>query len=89
LVRRRGSRAFACEESSRVLFLAQGVVYEDGTPEEIFEHPRRELTKQFIRQTQQTRFTIDSEQFDWFAMTAQMEQFCKRNNLSPASGTCF
>lgn len=73
MVRRRGSRAFACEVSSRVLFLAQGVVYEDGTPEEIFEHPRRELTKQFIRQTQQTRFKIDSEQFDWFAMTAQTE----------------
>ena len=76
---------FVREVSSRVLFLAQGVVYEDGTPEEIFEHPRRELTKQFIRQTQQTRFTIDSEQFDWFAMTAQMEQFCKRNNLSRAT----
>ena len=37
MVRRRGSRAFACEVSSRVLFLAQGVVYEDGTPEDILK----------------------------------------------------
>ena len=76
---------FARQVSSRVLFLAQGVVYEDGTPEEIFEHPRRELTRQFVLHSQRTTFLIDSERFDWFAMTAQMEQFCKRNNLSRAT----
>ena len=72
---------FARQVSSRVLFLAQGVVYEEGTPQEIFEHPRRELTQQFIRQIYRSTFLIGSERFDWFAMTAQMEQFCMRYNL--------
>ena len=72
---------FARQVSSRVLFLAQGVVYEEGTPQEIFEHPRRKLTQQFIRQIYRSTFLIGSERFDWFAMTAQMEQFCMRYNL--------
>lgn len=73
---------FARQVSSRVLFLAEGVVYEEGTPDEIFERPRRELTRQFIMQTHRSTFLIGSESFDWFAMTAQMEQFCRRCNLS-------
>ncbi|MBO4740565.1 MAG: hypothetical protein J5605_02850, partial [Bacteroidales bacterium] len=59
-----------------------GVVYEDGTPEELFEHPQRERTRQFICQIHETTFLIKSEHFDWYAMMAQMEQFCKLYNLS-------
>ena len=73
---------FARQVSSRVLFFAEGVVYEDGTPEQLFEHPQRERTKQFIQQTHETTFNIESEQFDWYAMMAQMEQFCQQYNLS-------
>jgi len=73
---------FARQVSSRVLFFANGVVYEDGTPDQLFEHPQRELTRQFIQQIHETTFTIESEQFDWYAMVAQMEQFCQQYNLS-------
>ena len=73
---------FARQVSSRVLFFADGVVYEDGTPTQLFEHPQRERTKQFIQQIHETTFNIESEQFDWYAMMAQMEQFCQQYNLS-------
>ena len=73
---------FARQVSSRVLFFADGVVYEDGTPTQLFEHPQRELTRQFIQQIHETTFSIESEQFDWYAMMAQMEQFCQQYNLS-------
>ena len=73
---------FARQVSSRVLFFADGVVYEDGTPTQLFEHPQRERTKQFIQQIHETTFSIESEQFDWYAMMAQMEQFCQQYNLS-------
>ena len=71
---------FARQVSSRVLFFADGVVYEDGTPDQLFGHPRRERTRQFIQQIHQTTFCIESEDFDWYAMTAQMEQFCQHYN---------
>jgi polar amino acid transport system substrate-binding protein len=73
---------FARQVSSRVLFFADGVVYEDGTPDQLFDHPQRERTKQFIQQIHETTFLIESEHFDWYAMAAQMEQFCQQYNLS-------
>ncbi|MDE7197802.1 MAG: amino acid ABC transporter ATP-binding protein [Lachnospiraceae bacterium] len=39
---------FAKEVASRVLFIDQGVVMESGTPEEIFNHPQNERTKNFL-----------------------------------------
>lgn len=39
---------FAREVGDRVLFMEQGVIVEEGTPEEIFEHPSHERTKSFL-----------------------------------------
>jgi polar amino acid transport system substrate-binding protein len=73
---------FARQVSSRILFFADGIVYEDGTPDQLFDNPQRERTRQFIRQIHETSFSIESEHFDWYAMTAQMENFCQHYNLS-------
>ena len=35
---------FARDVSTRIFYMDQGEIYEDGTPEQIFEHPRRERT---------------------------------------------
>jgi len=40
---------FAKEVANRVLFMADGGILEEGTPEEIFEHPQHERTKAFIK----------------------------------------
>ncbi len=40
---------FAREVADRVLFMDEGIIYEQGTPEEIFENPQNERTKQFLR----------------------------------------
>lgn len=40
--------AFAREVSNRVLFLDDGVIAEDGTPEEIFGNPKSERLKTFL-----------------------------------------
>ena len=40
---------FAKEVANRVLVMADGVILEEGTPEEIFEHPQHERTKAFIK----------------------------------------
>lgn len=39
---------FAKEVGSRVLFMDEGVIVEQGTPEQIFEHPQHERTKAFL-----------------------------------------
>lgn len=39
---------FAHDVSDKVIFMDQGYVVESGTPEQVFEHPREERTKQFL-----------------------------------------
>ncbi len=40
--------SFARDVSSRVLFMADGRIEEDGSPEEIFNSPKSERTKEFL-----------------------------------------
>lgn len=39
---------FAREVADRVVFMADGVVVEEGTPERIFQNPKEERTKEFL-----------------------------------------
>ncbi len=39
---------FAREVADRILFMDGGVIAEEGTPEEVFDHPKNERTKQFL-----------------------------------------
>lgn len=43
--------AFAREVATRVLFLSDGIIQEDGTPRQVFEHPRSERLKEFLSKT--------------------------------------
>lgn len=40
--------AFARDVSSNVVFMADGVICEEGTPSDIFENPKNEKTKEFL-----------------------------------------
>ena len=39
---------FARDVADRVIFMEDGVVVEEGTPEEVFDHPKHNRTKDFI-----------------------------------------
>lgn len=39
---------FAKEVADRVIFMADGIIQEEGTPEEIFEHPQNSRTQDFL-----------------------------------------
>ena len=41
---------FAKRIATRVLFIDQGVIVEEGTPEEIFTQPKKQRTKDFLEQ---------------------------------------
>lgn len=40
---------FAKEVSDRVIFMDKGVIAEEGTPEQLFEQPKEERTKEFLK----------------------------------------
>ena len=39
---------FAREDADRVIFMADGAIVEEGTPSELFDHPKEERTKNFL-----------------------------------------
>ena len=40
--------AFARDVSNRVVFMAEGVICEEGEPQQVFEHPQQARTQEFL-----------------------------------------
>ena len=72
---------FARNLSSRVFYMDEGLIYEEGTPQQIFEHPQREKTKAFINRIRSFRYRITSRNYDLYAMQGAMELFCDKHML--------
>ena len=72
---------FARDVSNRVFYLDEGVIYEEGTPEQIFEHPQRERTCQFIRRLRVLNLKIGDSAFDLTESKDRIEDFGRRNML--------
>ena len=73
---------FAREVSDRVLFIAEGRIYEENTPDELFDNPRGELTKVFINQIREFNYKIESPTFDYYGMMGAMVVFAEKYNMS-------
>lgn len=74
---------FAREVSNRVFFMDQGIIYEEGSPEEIFDHPRKERTRQFLRQLKTASYAIESYEVDYASIMRRIEVFGRETMVSP------
>ena len=74
---------FARSISNRVFYMDEGGIYEDGTPEEIFEHPVREKTRRFVQKLKVLSLSITSRNYDFFNMATQIELYCNKNQIPP------
>ena len=74
---------FAREVADRVLFLADGVIYEQGTPAEIFDAPKREKTMAFIRKIKYFTYEIRERRFDLMRMQGGIQTFGEKYGLDP------
>ena len=75
--------SFARAICNRVFYVDEGGIYEDGTPEQIFDHPEKELTRRFIRRLKVLEIAIDGGRFDYPAADAEIDRFCFQNDVSP------
>lgn len=55
---------FAREASSRILFVDDKGIYEDGTPDAIFFHPQKPKTQEFINQNKRFTYKIKTKNPD-------------------------
>lgn len=74
---------FARDVSNRVFYMDEGLIYEEGTPEEIFEHPKKEKTIHFMRRLRILEIDISSHSFDFADAVARIDQYCYKNHISP------
>ncbi len=72
---------FARDVSSRVIFMNEGIIYEEGPPRQIFENPHKEKTKAFIYRVKSFNYHISSPDYDLYAMNAEIEVFCEKQIL--------
>ena len=72
---------FARDVSNRVFYMDEGGIYEDGSPDQIFNHPKREKTRIFIKRLKQLPLEIKDGNFDFIGFTSAIEQFGRDNML--------
>ena len=73
---------FAREIANRVFYMDEGGVYEDGTPEEIFDNPKREKTIRFIKHLKVFETVITSKDFDFIGFNTALEEFGRKNQVA-------
>lgn len=73
--------SFAREFANRVLYIDEGGIYEDGSPEQVFNAPQKTKTVTFINRLKIFEEHIESAGFDIVGMNARVEIFFQKYGL--------
>ena len=76
---------FARDASTRVFYMDRGEVWEAGPPEQIFEHPKRPETHDFIFRVRSWSHDFSSTVVDVPALQASLGEYCQRQFMSRAA----
>jgi polar amino acid transport system ATP-binding protein len=69
---------FARKISTRVFYMDEGIIYEEGTPEQIFDNPQKEKTRAFINLIRSLYFHLTSSDYDLYTIQAEIKAFCDK-----------
>ncbi len=73
---------FARDVSTRVFYMDQGEIYEEGPPSQIFDAPQRERTRAFILRIRTWEHAVHRKDFDFQDMTTSLSMFCMRQGMT-------
>lgn len=73
--------AFARAICNRVFYMDEGGIYEDGTPEQVFDNPVREKTRRFVRRLKVLEQNIESRDYDFIDMENEIDRYCRKNQI--------
>ncbi len=74
---------FARNVSNRIFYLDQGIIYEEGTPEQIFEHPQKERTRRFIKGLDGIQKSFVKDKLDYLGLLSEIREFALKKMFSP------
>ena len=72
---------FAHDVSTRIFFMYDGYIHEDGSPRQIFESPVHSATKAFIQRIRKKVFEIGGPDFDFLGMHSAVSAFCHKYGI--------
>ncbi len=75
--------SFARAICNRVFYMDEGGVYEEGSPEQIFDHPLRENTRRFVRKLKVLKLSITGRDYDFLGMAGEIAQYCIKSQIAP------
>lgn len=72
---------FARDVSTRVFYMDEGEIYEQGPPRQLFAHAQREKTRIFVEKVRVFERELDGNAFDLYGMNGALESFCFRQAI--------
>lgn len=69
---------FARDVSTRVFYMDEGVIYEEGAPAQLFDHAQKEKTRMFVEKVRAFEKELDGDAFDLYGLNGEIEAFCMR-----------
>lgn len=73
---------FAESVANRVIYLDEGGIYEDGTPEQIFHNQKREKTKAFVKQFKSFNGEVNPYKYDFMDLYSNLNQFVYKASMT-------
>ena len=73
---------FARSIAHRVFFMSEGTIYEEGSPNELFDNPKREKTKWFVNNLKVLELEIDNKDYDFYGAYTNISEYCRKNQIS-------
>lgn len=67
--------------SNRVFYLDKGVLYEDGTPDQIFNNPHRERTRAFVNNLKVFKYRFETDSFSYEDYIGKFSEYIDNNEL--------
>ena len=70
---------FARDVSNRIFYMDEGGIYEEGTPQQIFDNPQKPRTIAFVDRLRNYERRILSPDFDLYEIHSEIDAFCDKH----------
>ena len=72
---------FAREIATKVLYMDEHGIFEEGTPQEIFDAPKKKKTRDFIHKMKYLSWQIETRDFDLMQLQGNIRSFAQKYGL--------
>ena len=72
---------FAKDISTRVFYMDEGVIYEEGSSEQVFVHPQKDKTRQFIKRLKVFDVRLQNGLTDFTNVVQNFFEFVEKNQI--------